>query len=106
MQGMVLKRFSQTIDRVECGRRDVVERTPVVRDEVFRLESLEQRERIAARQVPLAKSGLPPRRVADGQQGQIQRSSPLEKVPFHEMSRIRHQRSITGKEARGLVSIY
>ena len=103
---MVLKRFSQAIDRVERRRRDVVERTPVVWDEVFRLEPLEQRERIAARQVTFAEPRLPPRCVADRQKSQIQRSTLLEKVPFYEMGRIRHERSVAGKEAGYLISIY
>ena len=52
---MVLESRSEPVDRIERSRRDVIERSPVVRDEVAGLESLEQNESIGAGQMPFRK---------------------------------------------------
>jgi hypothetical protein len=69
---MILECRSQSIDCIESSRRDVIERPPMVGDEVSGVESLEKGQRITAREVTLSKSGLPPRRMPDGQEGQVQ----------------------------------
>ena len=63
---MILQCRPQSIDRIESSRRDVIERPPVVGDEVSGVESLKESQCIAARQMTFAKSGLPPRRMPDG----------------------------------------
>ena len=69
---MVLEGCSQAVDRIERGRCHVVERSPVVRDEVTGLESFEENQSITAGQMPFPKTRLPPRRMADGEQCYVQ----------------------------------
>ena len=69
---MVLESRSQAVDRIERGRCDVVEGSPVIRDEVPGLESFEENQSIAAGKMPFSKTRLPPRRVADGQKCHVQ----------------------------------
>ena len=69
---MVLESCSQAVDRIKRGRRDVVEGSPVVRDEVTGLESFEENQSIAAGQMSFAKTRLPPRCVSDGEECHVQ----------------------------------
>lgn len=96
---MVLERRSQSVDSIERRRRHVIERAPVIGNEVFRLQPLEQRKRIVAGQMPFTKTWLPPGSMADWQKGQIEMSSFGEKLPLHHMGCVRHQRGIPGEEA-------
>jgi hypothetical protein len=53
----------------------MVERPPVVGDEVSGVESLKKRQCVTARHVPFAESRLPPRRMLNRQESQIQAPS-------------------------------
>ena len=96
---MVLECRSQSVDRIESSRCYVIERPPVVGDEVSRVESLEKSQRITAREVTLTKSGLPPRRVPDGQEGQVQVPSFRDEVILDEVCRVGGKGRVSGKEA-------
>ena len=66
MQRMILECHSQSVNCIESSRRNVIERSPVVGNEVPGVESLEKSQRIAAREMPFAEPGLPPWRMPDG----------------------------------------
>src|SRR5205823_3556678 len=106
VQRMILKGGAQPIDRVKRRRRNVIKRAPVVWDEVPRLQSLEERQRIAACQVAFAKTRLPPRRMPNGKQCEIQVTALFNQMLFHQLRRIWGKRSVAGKEAGHFVSIY
>src|SRR5687767_5580914 len=83
----------------------VIERAPVVRDEISRVQSVEQGECVTAGEVALSKPGLPPRSMADWQQRHIQPPSGNCHVILNEMGAFRSQSGITGKETGELISI-
>src|SRR2546423_1523302 len=105
MQRMALQRCPQSINRIECSRRYVIERTPVIGNEVLRLEALEQSERVIARQMSFAETGLPPRSMADWQECQIEIPPSGHQLPLHHIRGIGHQRRISRKETRHFISI-
>src|SRR5205814_4150443 len=106
MEWVVLQGYPKSVDGIERRRCNVIEGSPVIGNEVPRLQSLEQCERIAAGEMSFSKSGLPPWRVANGQQREIQVSPLVHQMPLHQMRRIRSQRCITCKETGDLISIY
>ena len=96
---MILECRSQSVDCIESSRCDVIERPPVVGDEVSGVESLEKSQRITAREMALAKSGLPPWRMPDGQEGQIQVPSFRDEVVLYEVCRFGGKGRVPGKKA-------
>ena len=96
---MILECHSQSVNCIESSRRNVIERSPVVRDEVSGLESLEKSQRIATREMTFAESGLPPRRMPDWQESEIQIPSFCNQVVLDEVCRIGGEGRISGKEA-------
>ena len=102
---MALKRSSESVNRVEGSRCDMIESSPVIRNEVLGLESLKQGKSITAGKVPFAKPWLPPRRMSDGKKGEIQASSICDKMFFNQVGRITAKRSISSKKAGYLISI-
>lgn len=102
---MVLQCCPQSIDRIERGRRYMIERAPVIGNEVLRSKALEQSERVSTRQMSLTEPGLPPRSMSDWQKRQIEMPPLLEQLSLHQVRRVRHQRRISGEKARNLISI-
>ena len=96
---MILECRPQSVDCIESSRRDVIKRPPVVWDEVSGVESLEKSQCVTAREVTLAKSGLPPRRMPDGQEGQVQVPSFRDEVVLYEVRRVGGKGRVSGKEA-------
>ena len=102
---MILERNSQPINGVKCRRRDVIERAPVVRNEVSGLQPLEQCEGIVAGQMSFPESRLPPWRMPYRQQRQIEVSSLVEELLFHHVCRIALQSRVASEKARDFISI-
>ena len=96
---MVLECRSQPVDCIESSRCDVIERPPVVGNEVSGVESLEKSQRITASEVAFAKPWLPPRRVPDGQEGQVQVPSFRDEVVLDKVCRVGGKGRVSGKEA-------
>src|SRR5438552_5044492 len=103
---MALKRSSESVNRVEGSRCNMIESPPVIWNEVLGLKSLKQSKSITAGKVPFAKPGLPPRCMSDGKKGEIQTSSICDKIFFNQVSCITGERRISGKKAGYLISIY
>src|SRR2546425_196562 len=103
---MALERGSKSINRVEGRRCNMIEGSPVIRNEVLSPESLKQSKSITAGKVPFAKSRLPPRRMSDRKKGEIQTSSIRDKMFFNQVGRITGKRSISSKKAGYFISIY
>src|SRR5438309_9686990 len=82
------------------GRRDMAEGAPVVRHERFRAQSLEQREGVFVSQVPFAEARLPPRRVADGQEREVELAAVVPEDTLDEMMSILDERGIAGEKDR------
>jgi len=85
---MVLESCSQAVDCIERGRRDVVEGSPVVGDEVTGFESFEEGQSITAGQMPFLKTRFPPRRVADGQKCHVQITPSRNQVVIYQVCSI------------------
>src|SRR5687768_12479827 len=79
-------------------RRYVVERAPVIGNEVPRIESVEQSERISTGEVTFPEPWLPPRSVTYGKQGQVETSLPLSEMFFHHRPTGVGQCRVAGKE--------
>src|SRR5256885_11721290 len=77
----------------------------MIGDEIPRLQSLEQRERVRARKMSLAKSWLPPWRVTDRQECEIQIPAVALEVFVYEVVGVCRQSSIASEEARYFFSI-
>ena len=100
VQRMIAESFAEPVDCVERRGRYVVESSPVIRDEIPRLETLEKRQCVLTGKVSFPESRLPPRCVTDGQQCEIQVAAFGQQILLDEMSRPRSQSRIAGKEAR------
>src|SRR5438105_6772172 len=93
---------SQAIDRIERRRRDVVERSPMIRNQVLRAEAVEKAERVAACKVAFSKSELPPRSVTDWQQRDIKAPPFVAKVFVDQVGGLLVECRITGEENGGV----
>ena len=103
---MALKRGAQPVYRIKRSGRYVIERPPVIRDEVLRLKQLEQGESVGAGEVSLSKSGLPPGRVPDRKQGDIEISAMDGQMILDETCGIGGERCVASKKTRRFISIY
>src|SRR6266550_1986762 len=103
---MILKSCSQSVDCVKSSRSDVIESTPMIRDEVLGSQPFEQRQCITAGQVSFAKPRLPPWRMSDWKKREIQTSSFLDEMSFHQMCSASSKSCISREEARHLISIH
>src|SRR5579872_6289980 len=89
----------QSIDRVVRRRRNVAKGSPVIGNEDPAIEALEERERVVVRQMTSSKSSLlPPGRVADRKQRDIQLASTVGERVLDEVVRIRGEGGIAGEE--------
>ena len=86
---MVLQGCSEPVDCIEGRRCNVIERPPVIRDEVSSFQSLEEGEGIGAGQMTFAKARLPPRSVSDGEKRQVQIPPTGNQMILHEARCIR-----------------
>ena len=83
----------------------MLERAPMIRDQVTRFEPVEQLERIIGTQMTASKPGFPPRCVTDGEKRDVEAALiPVNDVGNDTM-RIRRQGSIAGKEARFIAGV-
>jgi hypothetical protein len=69
---MILQYCPEPIDRIEGGRGNVVECSPVIGNEVSSLQSLKESQSILAGQMPLPKAWFPPGCVPDGEKRQVE----------------------------------
>src|SRR3982074_851676 len=106
MKWMTLKRCTQPVYRIKCSGRHVIERSPVIRNEIFGLQQLEQGESIGAGEVPFSKSRFPPGGVSYGQQGNIEASTIDCQMILYKPCGIGRERRVTGKKTGRLISIY
>jgi hypothetical protein len=98
--------LDEPIDRVVRTRRDVMECPPVIRNENSPAQPLEQHQRVVVGEVPTAKSrALPPRRISNGQERDVERPAAWHELAMHELVRIGHQRGISREEARLIASV-
>ena len=74
----------------------------MIRDEIARVEALEERERIGAGEVSLPESRLPPGRVPDRQQRDVENPPRGGEVALDQVSGIGDESRVAGKEARDL----
>src|SRR6266568_1321123 len=102
---MALERGSESVNRVEGSRCDMIESSPVIRNEILSPEPLKQSESITAGKVSFAKPWLPPRCMSDGKKSEIQASSICDKMSFNQVGRITGERSISSKKAGYIISI-
>ena len=103
---MTLKRCTQPVYRVERSGRDMIEGSPVIGNEVLRLQHLEQGKSVGAGEMPLSKSRFPPGGVTDGQQSDVEVSSVSGEMILNQPGGVVSERRITGKEAGRLIGIY
>src|SRR5437867_6062382 len=91
---------SKALDRRVRAHGYVTEGSPVIRDQVARAQPREELERVFARQMSLSKrTTLPPRRIADRQEGDVQFALTEPKHPLDEKMRRVAQPSVAGEEA-------
>ncbi len=93
------------IDRIVGFGRYMVERSPVIWDEIPCVQPVKQCQRITTREMAPSKSRLPPWRVTDRQQGDVQPSIGESQVLFNQIRTIWRKRSIPGKETRQIFSL-
>src|SRR5438552_18795888 len=103
---MALKRSSESVNRVEGSRCNMIESPPVIWNEVLGLKSLKQSKSITAGKVPFAKPGLPPRCMSDGKKGEMQTCPIGDKIFFNKVSCITVDGGISGKKEGYLIGIY
>src|SRR5688500_12303461 len=95
----------KTVDRDECGRGNVIERSPVLRDEIARSQLRKESEGAGAGDMSLSTPRFPCRRVANGKQCEIELPPASSHVPVHECGRVRCKRSVAREKAAEHISI-
>ncbi len=102
---MILERRPEPVDCIEGGRRHVIKSAPVIRNEVSGLEPLEKGQGIGAGEMSFPEARLPPGRVSDRKQSQVETSSVGSQMIFDKVRGIGSERRITGKKAGGFNSL-
>src|SRR3569833_749133 len=99
-QMVIDESLAKTGDGVVRRRGDVAERAPMIRDQDPRAKALEQRLRVFVGEMAFAEPGLPPRRIADREQGEIELAVLRPQRAFDQAVCVLHQRRVAGKEDR------
>src|SRR5205823_12277960 len=89
---------SEAANGIVSFRRYVVKRAPVIRNQVSRIESIEQRESITTRQMSFPESRLPPRRMPNGQKSKVKPAASSTNMTLNEMRTLWSQCRIAGKK--------
>ena len=79
-----------------------MKRAPVVGNEVARSQSLEEGERIIAREMAAPEAGLPPRSMSDREQREIENTILVMKDALDKVMARRRQAGVARKEARSI----
>src|SRR5688572_18329664 len=96
----------ESVDCVERAGSYVLEGSPMVRYEIPRFEPVEQVKRVVSAEMAASKSWLPPRCVANRQQGNVEPAAVSVKSFRHNLVRVGRQGGIPREKARLAAGIH
>lgn len=96
---MAWKLISEAVDRVMRLRRHMIERPPVIGDEIPCLQAIKQRQRVGRRQMALSEAGkLPAGSVPDRKERHVELSAFRRNVLIDHACTLRRQGGVASKE--------